>query len=59
MYSTPEDYASPKWDEEVRVHNWRNYISEEVRAMWHTFTDEQKAALARMADITASNEDWD
>ena len=42
-----------------RVHNWRNYISEEVQAMWATFTAEQKRALARQADAQASAEEWD
>ena len=58
-YYTPPDYSSPEWSKRTRVHDWRNYISEEVREMWHTFTDEQKAALARQANIEASMENWE
>jgi hypothetical protein len=41
------------------VHDWRNYISPAVRAMWDTFTDEQKQAIAENADDHASREEWD
>ena len=57
--TTPRDYLSPNWEDDDRVHNWRNYIHEEVQAMWDTFTPAQKAALARQADEMASNEHWD
>jgi len=59
MNDTPADYAAPDWSNEQRVHNWRNYITDEVAAMWHTFTDEQKQALARQAQGHASNEEWE
>lgn len=57
--SDPDTYLTPDWDGWGRVHNWRNYISEEVRAMWDTFTDEQKAALYRSAEEAAGMEEWD
>jgi hypothetical protein len=57
--STPSDYAAPKWDEDDRVHNWRNYISERLREMWESFTDGQKAAIAESAQEAADREEWD
>jgi hypothetical protein len=57
--SLPEDYAEPNWDEEERVHNWRNHVSEEVMVLWPTFTDEQKQALAKQAQFCADQEEWD
>ncbi len=54
-----EPWKNPEWENAGRVHDWRNYISEEIEAMWDTFTDEQKAALYRQADAQASAEDWD
>jgi hypothetical protein len=42
-----------------KVHDWRNYISAEVRALWDGFTDAQKLALARQADELAGREEWD
>jgi hypothetical protein len=53
------DAQDPKWAETTRVHDWRNYISEEVRAMWSTFTPEQQEALACQADSIADAEEWD
>jgi hypothetical protein len=56
---TPSDYAVPDWGIHDKVHCWRNYISDEVRALWPEFSDAQKAALARQADEIASREEWD
>jgi hypothetical protein len=55
----PADYQNPMWSEQGRVHNWRNYISDKLKAMWDTFTDEQKAAIAESADESAMREEWD
>lgn len=55
----PSDWDKPKWYAEDRVHNWRNYISESVRSMWSSFTDEQKKALAAQAEEQAAQEEWD
>ena len=57
--TTPSDYATPDWDNCGKVHDWKNYISDEVRLMWHEFTVPQRAALARMADAQADRERWD
>lgn len=56
---SPADWKDPKWAEQHRVHNWRNYISDELRAMWQTFPDEQKRAIAKSAEERASHEEWD
>jgi hypothetical protein len=59
MNNTPTDFSNPEWGTVSRVHNWRNYISDEVKELWSTFTDQQKQALARMAQVIADREDWD
>jgi hypothetical protein len=59
MDDTPPDWAAPDWSNTGRVHDWKNYITDEVREMWNTFTDAQKQAIARQADKTASSEYWD
>lgn len=56
---TPADHAEPRWDQLRRAHEWKRYISEELRLMWHEFTVEQRAAIARMAQGQADAEDWD
>ena len=50
---------NPQWSKADRVHDWRNYISDHVRAMWDTFTDEQKFALVEMANERAGWEIWE
>jgi hypothetical protein len=57
--NTDEPWRDPQWDKAGRVHDWRNHISEEIEAMWDTFTDAQKAALYRQAQELASAEEWE
>lgn len=59
----PEDYQAPKFDEFDRpgkkIHEWLSYISDAMREIWHTFTDEQKAIIATNAEEAASREEWE
>lgn len=55
----PDDFDDPEWDRDDRVHNWRNYPSDEVKALWPTFTRQQKIALAAMFDEMAGREEWE
>lgn len=54
-----EDVTSPDWGEGGRVHNWRNHVPEHIRAVWGTFTDEQRRALVGWAEQLADAEEWD
>lgn len=51
--------ANPEWEKAGRVHDWRNHVPDEIRAIWSTFTAEQQYELYRWADEIASNEHWD
>lgn len=50
---------NPEWDKATKVHDWRNYVPENIRAMWETFTIAQRIALVQWADDIADNEYWD
>jgi hypothetical protein len=52
------DYINPDWSDKNRVHNWKNYISDEMKAMWNSFTDAQKIAIGKNAEGTAGEENW-
>lgn len=52
-------YANPDWEEGGRVHNWRRYISEELRSIWGSFTLFQRRVIAENAQEQADNEEWD
>lgn len=54
-----DEYEFVDWDEGGKVHNWRNYISDGLRRIWHTFNREQKLELVRSAEAQAAREDWD
>jgi hypothetical protein len=56
---TPSDWNEPKWIDAGRIHDWRNYVSEEIQYMWSTFTEEQKKAIARQAEENALDEEWE
>lgn len=58
-YNKQEDVDDPQWEFAGRVHDWRNYVGRGVREIWHTFTPEQRMALAADADWRASMEHWD
>lgn len=55
----PNDWENPNWSNISRVHDWKNYISDEVADTWDEFTEKQKMSIARMANDTASNENWE
>lgn len=57
--STPDDFENPYWDDDARIHEWKNYVSEEVRILWPTFSKELKAVLARQSHAMAALEHWD
>ena len=47
----PSDWQNPEWDNVGRVHEWKNYVSDEIADMWETFTDNQKRPLPEMPTI--------
>lgn len=42
MYDNKQLAINPNWDDTHKVHDWRNYISDEVKNIWNTFTEQQK-----------------
>lgn len=43
----------------VPIHEWRWYITDEIKAIWTTFSPRQKVAIMRMADKVADKEEYD
>lgn len=41
------------------VHDWRNYISKEIRDAWDTFTEAQKRMIEENLQEIADREEWD
>jgi hypothetical protein len=55
----PSDFSSPDWSRCTQIHDWKNYISDSMRAMWDAFSEPQKSAIAANAWGYADREDWD
>lgn len=53
------DWREPDWDKYERIMCWRNYVSEDLKAIWYTFSDVQKYLIAKNADEIAGREEWD
>ena len=47
------------WHDIGKVHDWRNYVPEDVKRMWRTFDDCQRDAIQAMAQEVADKEVWD
>ena len=54
-----EDIVNPEWEVGGRVHNWKNYVPDDLKAIWHTFSKDQLIVLAETFDTIASNEEWE
>ena len=53
-----KECVDPKWDEATRVHDWRNYISDEVKANWTDLGSLGRWAVTFEAKRVADNEEW-
>lgn len=57
-HAVPDDYRNPNWSHNNRVHEWKNHVSHQMKEIWHTFSDEQRAVIALNADEQAGREHW-
>ena len=51
--------ADKTWHDISKVHDWRNYIPDDVKRMWRTFDEYQQDAIQAMAQEMANKEEWD
>ena len=50
---------NPRWDDTTRVHDWRNYVPENVRCAWLELSEFARAAIIHITDEMANREEWD
>lgn len=55
----PSDWQNPKWEVEEKVHNWRNYASEDIKQSWLEMSGKHRLIIAACLDDIAGNEEWD
>jgi len=59
LADAPMDYENPDWDDAGRVHDWRNYASNDLRAAWTEFSVRHRAIIAASLQDAADREEWD
>lgn len=47
------------WNNNHKVHDWKNYVPEIVQELWNELTMESRMIAYMMAEQQASNEEWD
>jgi hypothetical protein len=55
----PFDWQNPNWQEEERVHNWRNYATDILIANWGRFPDDAKQMISEALNNAADREEWE
>lgn len=55
----PSDLAAPDFAKAERVHDWRNYVPDEVRAAWPSLDDTARIAVYLTANARAMAEEWE
>jgi hypothetical protein len=59
MNKPPNDFYNPSWSEVSKIHDWKNYVSDDLKSIWITFSDEQRQIIAANFNEMASREEWD
>jgi hypothetical protein len=49
----------PEWDNAEKVHDWRNYVTEEVIKNWDSLDILARACIYDICEAVASNEEWE
>uniref|UniRef100_A0AB39CDG8 RecX-like filament modulator n=1 Tax=Pseudomonas phage RVTF4 TaxID=3236931 RepID=A0AB39CDG8_9VIRU len=52
-------WVNPEWEKVGRIHDWRNYVSDEFKRIWDTLDIQVRRLVYLSADQQASNEEWD
>lgn len=58
-----EDAKNPDWEafdkEWTHVHDWRTYVTEDVRENWDSISLVGRCAVIACCEEAAGNEEWD
>jgi hypothetical protein len=59
MRNIPDNATNPDWENKTRVHDWRNYASQQLQDMWPSLHPPQMEIIAETLQDIADNEEWD
>ena len=54
----PMDWDKPKWEVKYKVHNWRNYVSEDLKINWTDLSGKIRLILAANFKDISDREEW-
>jgi hypothetical protein len=54
----PSDWYNPDWEDTGVVHDWKNYVDENIQLIWPTFNADQQQVLANHFQKQANAEEW-
>ena len=49
----------PAWEKGGKVHDWRNYIPDDIRRLWPRLSQDARVVAVVIADMQAEKEEWD
>lgn len=55
----PTNWEAPEWHNATRVHDWRNYASAQVKAIWLELPAYARRAFAANLQDIADKEEWE
>lgn len=58
-FSVTKNILNPEWENIGRVHDWRNYISTQLRGIWSELSLDARIVAYYIAEEIAGQEEWD
>jgi hypothetical protein len=55
----PMDWSIPEWKVKDKAHNWRNYVSEDLKINWLNLSGRIRLILAANFKDISDREEWD
>lgn len=53
------DVNNPQFEKAGKIHDWRNYVPQEIENIWENLSLKERILVAFMAEKQATNEEWD
>lgn len=52
-------FESQNFNDVSRVHDWRNYVPDEIKEVWDNLTERERKLIFIMCEPIADREEWD
>ena len=55
----PRDTLKPEWHNVHKAHDWKNYVTDDLKNVWSTFSQIQTILIAEALQKIADAEEWE